>query len=168
MTLLDNKQCHQVRKGFIAFLLDDIACQQAMTSCKKGVYRFLTWWHCLSTFLVDSELILHNKSACQHGMLILKKEHKSCIAQFYGLWAKLDCHFFSVLQPKKIRFFTSPKNSTVSDLEELNRNRGGVYEEGHRQGVVPWSVFGDLDNTSIVNNKSYLGLFFESSNIKLW
>ena len=142
MTLLDNKQCHQVRKGFIAFLLDDIACQQAMTSCKKGVYRFLTWWHCLSTFLVDSELILHNKSASQLGMLTLKKEHKSCIAQFYGLWAKLDCHFFSVLQPKKIRFFTSPKNSTVSDLEELNRNRGGVYAEGHRQGVQVKGLLG--------------------------
>ena len=42
LSLLVNKQCHQVRKGFIAFLLDDIACQQAMTSCKKGVYRFLT------------------------------------------------------------------------------------------------------------------------------
>ena len=119
MTLLDNKQCHQVRKGFIAFLLDDIACQQAMTSCKKGVYRFLTWWHCLSTFLVDSELILHNKSASQLGMLTLKKEHKSYIAQFYRLWAKLDGHFFSVLHPKKSDFFTSPKNSTLSDLEEL-------------------------------------------------
>ena len=71
-----------------------------MTSCKKGVYRFLTWWHCLSTFLVDSELILHNKSASQLGMLTLKKEHKSCIAQFYRLWAKLDGHFFSVLHPK--------------------------------------------------------------------
>ena len=58
-----------------------------------------TCYHCLSTFLVDSELILHNKSASQLGMLILKKEHKSCIAQFYGLWAKLDSHFFSVLQP---------------------------------------------------------------------
>ena len=100
-----NKHWHHVRKGFIAFLLDDIACQQAMTSCKKGVYRFLTWWHCLSTFLVDSELILHNKSASQLGMLTLKKEHKSCIAQFYRLWAKLDGHFFSVLHPKKIRFF---------------------------------------------------------------
>ena len=118
LSLHVNKQWHQVRKGFIAFLLDYIAyqqamasskkglyrfdviaCQQAMTSCKKGVYRFLTWWHCLSTFLVESELILHNKSACQHGMLILKKEHKSCIVQFYGLWAKLDGHFFSVLQP---------------------------------------------------------------------
>ena len=96
MTLLDNKQCHQVRKGFIAFLLDDIACQQAMTSCKKGVYRFLTWWHCLPTFFVDSELILYNKSASQLGMLTLKKEHKSCIAQFYRLCAKLDGHFFSV------------------------------------------------------------------------
>ena len=51
LSLLVNKQCHQVRKGFIAFLLDDIACQQAMTSCKKGLYRFLTWWHCLSTSL---------------------------------------------------------------------------------------------------------------------
>ena len=119
MTLLDNKQCHQVRKGFIAFLLDDIACQQAMTSCKKGVYRFLTWWHGLSTFLVDSELILHNKSASQLGMLTLKKEHKSCIAQFYRLWAKLDGHFFSVLHPKKSDFFTSPKNSTLRHLEEL-------------------------------------------------
>ena len=70
-------------------------------------------------------------------MLTLKKEHKSCIAQFYRLWAKLDGHFFSVLHPKKSDFFISPKNSTVSDLEELNRNRGGVYAEGHRQGVVP-------------------------------
>ena len=69
-----NKQWNHVRKGFIAFLLDDIACQQAMISCKKEVYRFLTWWHCLSTFLVDSELILHNKSASQLGMLTLKKE----------------------------------------------------------------------------------------------
>ena len=107
LSLLVNKQCHQVRKGFIAFLLDDIAWQQAMSSSKKGLYHFLTWWHCLSTFLVDSELILHNKSASQLGMLTLKKEHKSCIAQFYRLWAK------------KSDFFTSPKNSTLSDLEEL-------------------------------------------------
>ena len=119
LSLHVNKQWHHVRRGFIAFLLDDIACQQAMTSCKKGVYRFLTWWHCLSTFLVDSELILHNKSASQLGMLTLKKEHKSCIAQFYRLWAKLDGHFFSVLHPKKSDFFISPKNSTLSDLEDF-------------------------------------------------
>ena len=113
-----------------------------MTSCKKGLYRFLTWWHCLSTFLVDSELILHNKSASQLGMLTLKKEHKSCIAQFYRLWAKLDGHFFTVLHPKKSDFFISPKNSTVSDLEELNQNRGGVYAEGHRQGVQVKGLLG--------------------------
>ena len=53
LSLLVSKQCHQVRKGFIAFLLDDIACQQAMTSCKKGLYCFLTWWHCLLTLHVD-------------------------------------------------------------------------------------------------------------------
>ena len=75
-------------------------------------------------------------------MLTLKKEHKSCIAQFYRLWAKLDGHFFSVLHPKKSDFFISPKNSTVSDLEELNRNQGGVYAEGHRQGVQVKGLLG--------------------------
>ena len=49
LSLLVNKQCHQVRKGFIAFLLDDIAWQQAMSSSKKGLYHFLTWWHYLLT-----------------------------------------------------------------------------------------------------------------------
>ena len=42
LSLLVNKQCHQVRKGFIAFLLDDIACQHAMITCRKVFYRFLT------------------------------------------------------------------------------------------------------------------------------
>ena len=27
--------------------------QQAMSSSKKGLYRFLTWWHCLLTLHVD-------------------------------------------------------------------------------------------------------------------
>ena len=36
MTLLVNKQCHQVKKGFIALLLDDIACQHAMITCRKA------------------------------------------------------------------------------------------------------------------------------------
>ena len=49
LSLLVNKQCHQVRKGFIAFLLDDIAWQQAMSSSKKTIKPFLTWWHCLLT-----------------------------------------------------------------------------------------------------------------------
>ena len=76
-------------------------------------------------------------------MLTLKKEQKSCIAQFYRLWAKLDSHFFTVLHPKKkSEVFISPKNSTVSDLEELNRNRGGVYAEGHRQGVQVKGLLG--------------------------
>ena len=43
---------------------------------------------------------------------------------------------------KKSDFFISPKNSTVSDLEELNRNRGGVYAEGHRQGVQVKGLLG--------------------------
>ena len=60
---------------------------------------------------------MHNKSECQHGMLVHKKEHKS-------------------------DFFISHKNSTVSDLEELNRNRGGVYAEGHRQGVQVKGLLG--------------------------
>ena len=75
-------------------------------------------------------------------MLTLKKEHKSCIAQFYRLWAKLDGHCFSALHPKKSDFFISPKNSTVSDLEELNRNRGSIYAEGHCQGVQVKGLLG--------------------------
>ena len=54
-------------------------------------------------------------------MLTLKKEHKSC---------------------KKSDFFISPKNSTVSDLEELNRNRGSIYAEGHCQGVQVKGLLG--------------------------
>ena len=43
---------------------------------------------------------------------------------------------------KKSDFFTSPKNSTLSSHEELNRNRGGVYAEGHRQGVQVKGLLG--------------------------
>ena len=66
MTLLVNMQWHHVRRGFIAFLHDDIACQHclstllvniacqhAMSSCKKAIKPFLTWWHCKSTLRVD-------------------------------------------------------------------------------------------------------------------
>ena len=42
LSLLVNKQCHQVIKGFIAFLLDDFACQHAMITCRKVFYHFLT------------------------------------------------------------------------------------------------------------------------------
>ena len=74
ITLLDNKECHQVRKGFIAFLLDDIACQHAMITCRKVFYRFLTWWHCLSTLHVDLQ--------CRHCETLIRVLYK-CSKQLF-------------------------------------------------------------------------------------
>ena len=166
MTLLDNKQCHQVRKAFIAFLLDDIACWQKENyfEVQKGSSEFYT-------LTEKGEELADLMRADEEDSRILINDLK-----LIGIEP-------AFMQKSIVRAVRS-KASLVETLREretleqkMNVLRQTPLDDSRVipryicskliDHFVPWSVFGDLDNTSIMMFLT-LDCFFESLNMNLW